>query len=164
MGHSPFFRFLDTDGDGTGTKVAIGNYSGGQDFKYVHPRGSNTIADIHRLMVHIQDTSPLSADEYGGLAALTNGIQLLVTDVNDVTFRDLTDGVPIKSNAHWGRFCYDFSLDTFGSGGDFCQARWTFNAAGSPLHLKPGWSFIARMSDNLTGLIDHTFNLQGIYK
>lgn len=164
MPYHPFFKFLDTVGDGTGTKIAIGDYSGGMDFKFVHPAAAVNDTEVHRLMIHIEDTSPFSANQYGGLSELTNGIQLLQCDENGATFRDLTDGLPIKSNAHWGRFCFDFSLDAFGSGGDFVQARWTFKNAGRPLFLKPGWSFIARITDNLTGLIDHTFNLQGIYK
>ena len=36
--------------------------------------------------------------------------------------------------------------------------------AGEPMRLYPGWSFVARFTDDLTGLIAHTFNIQGTIK
>ena len=31
----PFFRYLDTNGNGTGTENAIGNYSGAEEIFYI---------------------------------------------------------------------------------------------------------------------------------
>lgn len=161
----PFFRFLDTNGDGTGTKNATGNYaSAADDFYLQHPANAVTKCYLHRMIIHIADSANPSADVYGNLAAaLTNGIQFLVLDANGDTFRDLTDGEPVKSNAEYGKFCFDVELDSFGSGADFIQIRWTFEKAGLPIQLSPGWSFVARVNDDLTGLIDHYFNLQGVW-
>jgi hypothetical protein len=152
------FRYLDTAGDGSGTKEAIGDYSAGVDFKITAATAS---IDIYRMLVFIEDSGPLSADQYGNLAALTNGIEVKVKNAAGATTVDLTDGIPIKNNAGWARTCYDSTADDYGSGGNFVKVRWTFSASGQPLRIPVGHSFTVELSDNLTGLVEHTFMAQG---
>lgn len=165
MTHSPdyFSRYLDTTGDGSGTKTAITDYSSGvQEFKLV-PAHNETFK-IARLMVHIRDAGAFSSDNYGGLgSALTNGIEVKVKDGSG-TKLDLTAGIPVQANADWGAHCYDISYTQFGSGSNFVQVRWTFLRAGEHLCVAGGKGeyFSVDVNDNFTGLVAHTFMAQGI--
>lgn len=156
------YRFLDTVGDGSGTKNANGNYSnsGGQNFLYV---ASDPVPSVlWRLIVNIRDGGGgFSADGYGGLAALSNGITISVRDSGGGVLLNITDDVPIQSNGDWARFCFDTGVDDFGSGDDFLKVRWTFANSGRPLILNPGERFVVNLADDLTGLTSHYFNLQG---
>lgn len=159
-----FYRFLDTVGDGSGTKNAVGDYSTPTDFKLTNPAAANGIMEVERLMVQIEDNAAVSAESYGGLSALSNGVILLVVDGDGDTVVNITDDQPIKSNGHWAQFCFDVTIDIFPGTNNFVEVRWTFAKAGAPVVLKPGWSLIARMQDNLTGLVTHMLNAQGIVK
>jgi hypothetical protein len=156
------YRFLDTNGNGTGTKNATGDYSvTPDDFFYTAPAGG---AELHRLIIHIEDTVGVQAEEYGNLgAALTNGYSLKVFDSNSVEVLDITDGVPIKTNAQLGRLGYDVDVRTWGAGNEIIQARITFSRAGYPLFLPEGYQFKITFNDNLSGLIEHYFMLQGYH-
>ena len=115
--------------------------------------------------MHIEDTNGSDVEKYGNISALTNGIQIRVQD-DTGTLLDLTDGLPIKSNAHWGRFCYDDDIKDWGSGNEFVQGRWTFSKAGAPIRLDGNTNrrLEILLDDSFTGLIDHTFNVQGIWE
>lgn len=150
--------FLDTNGDGTGSKNA--NVDGSVtpvEFKLTIPSGYR--AYLSRMIVHIRDSGSIDAGSYGNGITMSNGLQV------EYTYRgrsiDLLDGMPIQTNADWGRVCYDVSNTDFGSGDNFVQVRWTFAKAGGPLPLSGGQEFIVRVRDNLSGLEEHTFSLQG---
>ncbi|MCK5133520.1 MAG: hypothetical protein KAR40_15375 [Candidatus Sabulitectum sp.] len=160
-------RFLDVNGDGTGNKNAIGDYSStAQRFKLTNPTDSGRRMHLHRMIVQIRDSTDPSASEYGNLgAALTNGIHVRVRDANDNTLENLTDDEPIKTNADYARFCYDSVIDNFkGTGDAFVSVRWTLDKAGGPLILQPGQSFMVELSDSFVGINNHGFLLQGQYK
>lgn len=153
------YQFLDTNGDGGGTTNANGDYSTPDEFFFL----SKGDAFIERMIIHIEDTTGATAEKYGNIAELTNGYEIKV--MNDaVVLADLTAGIPIKSNAGLGRFCYDVVQPTIGAGNDFVQARWTFSRAGEPLYIAPGNKLSITFSDDLQGLIEHTFMLQGYYR
>ena len=162
MGH--IYRFLDTNGDGTGSKNA--NVNGSitpQVFRYDSETTHRTY--LARMLVHIEDIGPLSADDYGGITGpLTNGVLVEIRrKEDDSTVVDLVDGLPIKTNSEWSRMCYDMDIDNFGSGSDFIKVRWTFAKSGLPIYLSPNQYFCIIVQDNLTGLIKHYFMLQGTY-
>ena len=161
MAKKPFYRFGDTAGDGSGDKTAIGDYTTPQDFAMLHPAGADTICYCERMIVHIEDGNNFSADKYDLLTTLTNGISILLLDAAGATLQDITDGMPVKTNASWGRHCYDIKPSNFGQGNDYIQVSWTFEKAGAPIRMNPGLSIVARLRDNFTGLIDHTFMFQG---
>jgi len=50
----------------------------------------------------------------------------------------------------------------YGSGDNFLAGRWTFRKAGEPLLLLPGNSFRVTVNDDLTGLVEHYFCIQGL--
>jgi hypothetical protein len=158
-------RFLDTSGDGTGTKNANGDYSptgSGQTIFFIQP-ASGVNYKLARMIVSIQDNQVLSAGGYGGIVgALASGIQVRVADDNG-TITDLTDGIPIDSNAAWGRYCYDVMFTDFGAGDNFVEVRWTFSKAETLLRLEGSENerLEVVLNDDLDGLTGHYFLVQG---
>jgi hypothetical protein len=154
------FRILDTNGDGTGNKVANGNYSGAAEDFYIQPAQGETFVILH-LGVVIHDSGTFGSDDYGAiLSGLTNGVQVLVTDSGGSTILDLCDGVNVKTNYEWGRFCDDVQLPTFGGAG-VMFVRCKLFEAGRTIVLKDQERLIVRLNDDLTGLSGHQFSIQG---
>lgn len=154
-------RFLDTVGDGSGTKNAIGDYSAAtEEFKIVP--GAGEIFVINRMIVQIRDSGQFTASTYGALATLNNGIHVHIKDSGGVKI-DLVDNLTIKTNAEWGRVCYDTQLITWGVGDSFILVRWTFGRSGTQIWLdnSRGDYLSVDLNDNLTGLVAHTFIVQG---
>lgn len=153
------YRFLDTNGDGTGTKNANGDYSvTPQEFYFLAPRP----IDIHRMILHIEDTSGMQAQDYGNITGgLTNGYRIVCKDADENEIADYTDGLVIQTNAQIGRICYDVDLKTWGAGNEALQARFTTAKAGSPVRLRTNMRISITYNDDLTGLIEHYVMLQG---
>ncbi len=154
-----FFKFADTVGDGTGDIDAIDDYGTGQAFKVTCPDG--WVYRVARMIVVIADGPSFAADKYGNLAALTNGIELKLYNADGTERLDLTGGFPIKQNGQWNCFCFDTRLDDYGAVVHFLSVRWSFDKSGLPLLLNAGDHLDVEMNDDLTGLITHTFNMQG---
>ncbi len=157
----PLYRYLDTNGDGTGVKDSAVNHSGAAEYYYVAPPAGYCYV-LHRILGFLGDASNPSADEYGNLgSALTNGIIPELKSKGTVT--DCSDGLPVKTNANWSRQCYDVELDRFGAGNDFLKFRWTFSKSGKPFYLygDDGDYFGMRVNDNLSGLVGQFFQVQG---
>lgn len=161
LANSLIYRYLDTAGDGTGTKNANGNYSITPDeFKFV----PGDPCEIHRMIVCAEDTSGMQASEYGNLgSALTNGVKISVERAG-VEILDLTDGITIKTNAGWGSICYDADVKTWGAGNELLTVRWTFAKTGAPLTLSNGEELIVTLNDDFTGLISHYFMIHGFHQ
>lgn len=154
-------QFLDTNGDGSGTVNATGNYaSAATDFYFEAAED----CFIYRMIVSIEDTSGMQADEYGNLgAALTNGWELKVKDASDVVLSDETAGVAVKTNAGIGRNCFDVDVKSWGitPTDELLVARWTFEKDSQPLFLRQGDKLVIALNDNFTGLVDHYFMVKG---
>jgi hypothetical protein len=170
MIESHIFRFLDTNGDGTGTTLATGDYSVTAVEFFIQPPTAETF-HIHRMIVNIEDTAITDGAGYGGTGALTTGITVHVED-GGVTIDELTDGEPIKSNAHWGRFCYDVTAPAFGASNKTVQVRWTFAKSGKPITLYgnnvdgqasgDNHRLVVTCNDDFSALVDHRFMVQGV--
>ena len=131
-----------------------------QIFKVEATAGWN--AKLSRMIVQIGDSGALSADEYGNIAALANGVDIgLFNKDDDSLILDLLDGAFIKNNGDWSRHCYDMKPDDFGTGLNFISARWTFEKDGQRLTLDDHTYFGIRINDNLTGLVAHYFEVRG---
>lgn len=155
-------RFLDTNGDGTGDVNANGNYSGAEEIFYIQPPPGEVFY-IYRMMVAIRDSGGIRFEEYGNIATgLTNGVSIRVQD-DSGTKLSLTDAVPILNNAAWGYHSYDVSIASAGSGDDFVSVRWTFARSGQVIRLDGDLNqrFEVVLNDNLTGLIEHRFKVNG---
>ena len=152
-------QFLDTNGNGTGTNNAIGDYSSAAEEFYFQPSSGETYS-ISRMIVTIEDTSGFSAQEYGNLgAALTNGITIKVMDGETVD-QNLTE-VPIIKNGQWPMYCHDSTLHTYGAGDEVLTSRWTFAKSGQSLNLSSAQKLVVTLNDDFTGLISHRFLIQG---
>lgn len=155
-------RFADTNGDGTGTKNANGNYSVTADIFYIQPP-IGTVYRIERMLVSYEDTAGMIATEYGNTsAALSNGVVIRVQD-DSGTITDLTDGSPVKTNAAWATMCFDADVKTWGSGNEVFVSRWTFARSGAAVVLDGGLNQRLEivLNDDMTGLISHSFLFQG---
>jgi len=153
-----FSRFLDTNGDGTGTKNAIGNQAATNFF--ISP-DQGTYLSIARLLVQITDVGVMLPANYGNLAALGNGIKLVKVS-SDGTVTDYTDGFVIKTNVQWARYCFDAILSLSGGAAEnYVNIRWTFSRGGKPVILLTNDRLEVQLNDDFTGLISHTFLAQG---
>lgn len=106
----PLFRFLDTNGDGTGTSGAAADYSVTPETFFIRP--SNTdIFIIKQLKFHIVDAGKFDYDEFGAIAAgtVSNGL-LLQYNRNGSTLVDFTAQHPIDANDEFQHFGKDFTL------------------------------------------------------
>jgi len=153
-----FSRYLDTNGDGTGTKTANGNYAAAAEEFYIQPAEWQTLS-LARLIVYAEDTGGMDNGSYGNGITLTNGIRVILT--KDGVDTDLDGGLAIKSNGQWKRLCYDEHIDSAGSGNDSMAVRWTFTKAGQELKISGSDKLRVILNDDFTGLIDHTFLVQG---
>jgi hypothetical protein len=77
---------------------------------------------------------------------------------------DITDGLPIKSNAQWRALCQDAGLQSFaaGSSNEVVFAHLLFATREAALNVKPGHKFIARLNDDFSGLAAHYFHIHGV--
>lgn len=156
------YRFLDANGDGTGTKdSSVDGSSTQQVFKYVPKSGDKTF--LHRLIIHVEDSGSFDSGSYGNGITLTNGVGVEVRKItDDSVVLDLMDGVPVTKNPEWGRFCYDVDISSYGAGTESLTARWTFEKSGQPLFIQDDEYFCVTINDDLTGLVEQYFNIQGV--
>lgn len=159
LGH--IFRYLDTVGDGTGTKNAIGNHaSAAEEYKIVPPSDETYI--LERVLISIRDTGTFDAENYGNGVGLTNGI-IVEKRNGSGQLLDLTDGLPIMHNAGWGAQCFDISHLAMGTGDEIMNIRWTFSRSGQPIRLDGvnGEYLSFTLNDDFSGLVQHYFQVQG---
>jgi len=156
-----FFRYLSTDGTTNGTKNAIGDYSGATEIFYIQPP-DGVVYRVSRMIPFIEDAGSFDSGKYGNSVVLTNGIEVRVQD-DSGTIIDMTDGVPIKTNPHWKRLCYDVDPSAYGSGNEALGVRWTFTKAGQYIRLDGSNNerLEVLLHDAFDDLIGHYFQVQG---
>lgn len=165
----PLVQFLSTNGDGTGTTNAIGDYSTPDDF-YIEPPAAQDYV-VTCLIVHIADDEIL-AGEYGGLEALTNGVRLKAKLCGTTYYLD--GGVPIKFNAQWGSLCFDVEQKSWAPtptqeslvvrlapGAYYIDGDAPPNYPGLLLRGYRDDQLIVTLSDDLSGLDIHRFLANG---
>ena len=137
------YRYLDSDGDGTGTK----DMSTTADEYFITDADQRMF--ITRSLWHITDVGAPTAALFGAATALTNGCLLLLRDEDGATVLDLTDEVPIKANGDLARVCFNVEYSGFGAGAQSITGRWTFEKAGGPLEIPEGWSLVCKTQDTI---------------
>jgi len=156
-------RFLDTSGDGAGGKNATADYSAASAIFSIQP-SAGVSYQITRMMIAIGDGTNFNTSGYGAAAALSTGIQVRIQN-DSGTLVDLTDGRFVKSNAGWGEHCYDVSHHEFGVGNanEVVLVRWTFAKSGQRVRLvgSNNERLEVVFKDDLTGLINHNFKVNG---
>ena len=152
-----YYKYLYLDGSPGVKSSNVDGSAVSQEF--IFDATENT--EVERMLIMIQDDAAISAEKYGGLAALTNGVifELFRGGVLDL---DFCDGVPVKSNAHWGALCYDVEPWDPPVGDKFVLVRWTFAKSGLPLYMYPTDRLRMTIRDDLTGLVDHRAMIQGV--
>jgi len=152
-------RYLDTNGDGTGTKNAIGNYAVQQIFSIKPPAGETYVLDA--MLISIAADADLKRDKYGKNAVLVNGIEVRKQD-NGGTLCDYTDGIPVIVNQDWGRNTAILDLEeTLNKRRGF--ALWEFTRSRSPLVLvgDDNERLEILLEDDFSSLDEHYFYVQG---
>ncbi len=159
----PFVGFLDTNGDGTGVKNAIGNYSASPvDFKYIRPKGSEGDLFISSLVIHLQSPVKINGQGYGAsMFPLINGITLFNKNEEAIMLRNLTSDIPVKTNSDWNRYGGKTNVDPYTGGDYFFKATFRAVPPTEPLFLPPEHSIGVTLNDDFTGLISHTFCIEG---
>lgn len=134
---------------------ANSNYSGSvTDFKYVANENNTKIT---RMIVFIRDTGGgIDVTKYGNITGGLNiGIKTYIKPSGQAKIY-LHSDLPIMSNGNWGAICYDSEIrDTIVS------VRWTFNKSGTSLILQNQDEFGVELNDDLSGLNEHYFLIQG---
>jgi len=161
----PINRFLTDDGlEGDGTNQSA-NRNGSVTAVPFYAGPRTGVWEINRMLILIEDNAVIAADDYGGVSVLTNGVSIDVKEGGSggTVLQDMTDGFTIKSNVHWAGLCYDMTEHTFGSGNNFIVVRWSFSRSGQPIILNSNRNenLVVTVNDDLTGLVEHNFLIQG---
>jgi len=161
------FRRLTDDGlVGDGTNAAANVNGSVTPVPFYAGPATGKVWELERMVVEVRDSLPFNVENYGNVATLSNGITLQVKrgGVGGTEVLDLVDGSPIKSGVGWASHCYDYEYKDHGTGDNFFVVRWTFSKAGIPLKLDGFHNdvLVATINDDLTALVDHEFNIQGI--
>lgn len=164
MSRSDIYRILDTNGDGTGTKNAIGNYASAATKFYIKPP-VNQDYDLYRMIIHIADVGAFDAGKYGNNIELTNGIKVRISNASGVVL-DLLDGLTVLTNVDWAGICYDARVSEFGLGDNYLHIRWTFAKSGQPLKIngENGEWLEVLLNDSFVDLVAHYFTAQGVIR
>lgn len=150
----PLFRYLDTVGDGSGTKNATGDYSVTPERFLIAP-ALDEIFLLDHLLIVLEVEATIDNSSFGRFVdPLTNGIYLRVRDKDDAIVIDLTDGVPLKTTFDFGKYALDAVLHSFGEANDMWVVKWDLLDSGQPLILdgreKYGFSLNAEVNDDFS--------------
>lgn len=164
----PLFDLLDTNGDGTGDRNAILDYSVTPGiFKIGPPSNEQLIWYIHKIQIFIAGTGAFSGDKYGDLPALTNGIEIRIFNTNAVEtvfkFNSAEPDNNIRTNNDLLTISQSGVYNPFsGASKGFC-AILDFGDNERALKLDPklGEELQFVLNDDFSGLQMHTFLIQG---
>ncbi len=151
------YKFLASPAEATNMAV-----DGGTPVEFSLAPAAGEKYTVHRIIISVQDGGAWTADKFGSLTALGNGV-LMDVEAGGASVLDLLDGVPITANASWGAFCYDVDLKTWGAGESLLAARWSFDKSGYPLTIDGGQSesLVATIQDDLSDLTAFRIACQG---
>ena len=157
------FQLLSSNGDGTGTTNAIGDYSS-TPLSLRLQLNEPELVKIRRMIVKVQDDGTFDAELYGNGITLTNGIRMYHRNKTNDILEEIT-AFPIKSTGDWAGHCYDVNHFTFGTGDEIISVRWTFANSGLDLivNFAEGEYIEILLNDDFTGLVEHKFQVQGYY-
>jgi hypothetical protein len=148
----------------------IGNYATPTEFTLQGP--ANRVFALSQMIVFICDavTGGFDPAKYGNRAALVNGVQILHTDKNDNIIQDLTHGFPITTNGQWMRPA--FNVNVLDNNTNMAMSvLWRFGQGipqgyeeegQNPIILLSEDKFKIILEDDFSGLIEHTFIVQGV--
>ena len=120
---------------------------------------SNEVWNIYRLNLHMADGTAMDDGMFGGISALTNGVQLRLNDEDGMLHLALW-----KSNADIALDIYDVTYAPKAPAGEFgFRGRWTFKKSNTVIKLdgRLGDKLELLIQDNLTELIEFKVKVQG---
>lgn len=133
-----------------------------QEFSVTVPAGQTLVAN--RINLHILDGG-MRASFFGGLATLTNGVNIKIVDEEGNTDKDFTTNFGnIKQNSDFFMLAGVDGVIEASLGDDVLPVRWTISKAGRSVNLKGGSKVIITVNDDLTGLSRFRAMLQGWLK
>ena len=160
---SPYVHYLDTNGDGTGVKNAVGDYATTPTVFYYQPPVGIT-AEVTKLMIHVSDKGAFDVDGYGAIAPgqIVNGLKITVYRLG-VKVLELTDGEPIVDNADLMHLNTDYKLINFTSNYGSSIVSLDAQAFQNSLLMHGDLEDQLRveLSDDYTGLEDQHFIMYG---
>jgi len=112
--------------------------------------------DVTRMIVTFQTTSAGDYNEFGNIAALTNGLACRKVDG---TYQNIFN---VKSNRELDNLMYDFKfISASGSAPDGMSGRFTFEKLGSVVRVGKGEDLQFIVQDDLTGITKLEILLEG---
>lgn len=168
-GWKQFNRFLDTVGDGSGTKNAIGDFSAATQSFIIKP-ATNQVISIDKLVIFVKGAGRGNAMGYGSASLLSTGIEL-IWERNGSEFRNFTDEIPIQAHVDWMRHSSVTSFEDTVPEGNVFSMEWDFREmSGGPivLHDSKLDVFGVTLDDDFSGtgvaLVEHFFNVHGTFR
>ena len=163
VGGIPKQYFLTSAGDGTGEINLNGDYSAAaQDFYIEFPH----YFSMKSLLISMSLQNKAELGVYGSIdvGPLTNGVKFFVQypgQAEQQAFASLA----FKCNCDWFRVAPETKLVPFEDTDKAARVLPVninlFERYGSHLNVIPGTKLIARLNDDFTGLLSHTFNAGG---
>lgn len=156
-------RYLDSVGDGSGTKNGGLDHSGAAEEYMLVPSGE--IYRITKLRIFIEDTGgAFPYDGYGAIATgtVTNGVEVKVKDGSGDVL-DLLHGIPATSNSTWLHHGQLETISPF-STGYLMVVTLDFAASGTVVRLDPtdNSQYLAViLEDNFSTIETHCFIAEG---
>lgn len=129
-------------------------------FSYTVPAGQTF--EFWRVNIRVTDGG-IEMPLFGGIAALTTGLDVIVTDASNARLFRFNTGIPIKTNSDWGLLAGVDAARILeqGAGDDTLLGRWTVAKAGASMLLDAGWKFKIIKPDDLSGLTQFEMTVQG---
>jgi hypothetical protein len=160
----PIIRFLDTNGNGTGTKNAIGDYSVTPVPFFIMPPAGRVYI-VTQFIVQVSDAGGFGQAVYASLAnPLTNGL-LIAAYRGSTLVLDLTDGIPVQYNDQFWHLSPRTELVAFAGGVNSLVCTFDSTDFGTAFSLNgsQGDKLQVTCRDNFTALVDQTFIVHGYY-
>lgn len=165
-------RYLDTVGDGTGTKNATGDYTIATgtptDFFIAPAVGTRYL--IRQLAIVVADNANFTSTTYGGGTALATGYAIEHQTDDATVLTDFTNGVPVRTNGsliHFGELSLPASTDWDAGASQTLRAVLDFGAwSGDNSGLILNGTSNERLTipftnDDCSALTGHYFIVQG---
>lgn len=146
--------------NGGSREMNVNGSSTAVNFDYVVP--ANDEAYIARCNILMLDATPIPT-EFGGVAALSNGILIQVLDDGGSVLKGFNDDDPIIDNNEFNGLAGTDVEYVNGTGDDSVITRWTLqrHSGGPLLRLRAGETFRVIVRDDLTGITRFRWAIQG---
>lgn len=128
-------------------------------FKYTVPADKAFL--LTRLNLVIEDNS-VDPSNFGGIAELTTGVEIVVHNTAHDVLADFTDGFPIKTNKEFGIMAGTDSVIQTGVGDDALLVRFSMNKAGAIMILEAGDHVEMTINDDLSSVSKFYGMVQGL--